>query len=320
MQDALIVAAAVFAVVAGSNDGSAILSAGLSVPGLRPIASLVLLLAAVVVGPLFIFGMGVATTLAHRLVPFHGAGTDPAVLVATVSAVAVVFALTRAGLPTSLTLALIGAITGVGLGTGMPVSGGVLAEIVVVGLAAPVLAALLAFAVARILPRAVGGTHMTRRLRRLHVATFSLQCLAYSANGGQKMLAVFAFAVGAASGGAVRDPWWLAVAIAALFGIGVSMSLRRVSANLGKGIMPVHLRHTVIAETCSFALVMGAGVAGVPLTMSQSLTGALVGAGASEARTRVRWTVAMRMAGAWTVTLPASIGLSALAGLGVRWL
>src|SRR5699024_6565318 len=67
---ALLLAAAVFAVAAGANDGSSILAAGIRVPGLRPGGSVVVLLAAVALGPLFVFGTGVATTLAHRLVPF----------------------------------------------------------------------------------------------------------------------------------------------------------------------------------------------------------------------------------------------------------
>lgn len=245
-------------------------------PGLRPLISLAILLAALVVGPWLLFGTSVATTLAHRLVPFSGTSADRVVLAATLSAMVVVFALVRAGLPTSLTLALVGAITGAGLGAGLSVSGGELAKVLLYGLMAPVVCAVLAFWVAPFALRAAEGTRTDRRLRRWHGAAFCLQCLAYSANGGQKMLAVFAVVAGAASGGLVRDPWWLAVLVAALFGFGVLASVRNVSSKLGQGILAVHLRHAALAETCSFAVVMGAGLAGVPLTMSQSVTGALV--------------------------------------------
>jgi PiT family inorganic phosphate transporter len=273
-----------------------------------------MLLVAVVVGPWLLFGTSVATTLAHRLVPFSGPSAGRVMLAATLSAMVVVFGLVRAGLPTSLTLALVGAITGAGLGAGLSVSGGELAEILLFGLVAPVVSSVLAFSVAPLVLRAAGGTRASRRLLRWHRAAFCLQCLAYSANGGQKMLAVFAVAAGSASGGLVRDTWWLAVLVAGLFGLGVLSGIRGVSAKLGKEILAVHLRHAVVAETCSFVVVMGAGLAGVPLTMSQSVAGALVGAGVSEARTRVRWPAVVRMAGAWAVTLPASIAVAALAG------
>ncbi len=317
MRDVLVVTAAAFAVVTGANDGSAILSAGLRVPGLRPLMSLGVLLVAIAVGPWALFGTRVATTLAHRLVPFHGNGADRVFLIAALVSMVVVFVLTRAGLPTSLTLALIGAITGAGLGAGLAVQAGELIKILVFGMASPVVAAVLAYFGSRMLGRAVQGARMTTRLRRMHVVAYSLQCISYSANDGQKMLAVFAVAAGSASGGVVRDPWWLGVSVAVLFCLGVALSLRRVAANVGEGILSVHLRHAVVAEASTFALVMSAGLIGVPTTTTQSLAGGLVGAGASEARSRVRWTVAARLAGAWVVTLPASIGLAALASAGL---
>lgn len=315
---ALLLAGGAFAVLAGANDGSTVLSAGLRVPGLRLLASLAILLGAVIAGPLLLFGTGVATTLAHRLVPFSGASADRALLAATLSAMGVVFALVRAGLPTSLTLAFVGAIAGAGLGVGLPVRGSELATILVLGLAAPALSGALAFLTAPLTLRAAGGGGAGQRLRRWHRGAYCLQCLAYSANGGQKMLVVFALAAGAASGASVRDPWWLGVLIGGLFGLGVLLGLRRVSARLANEILAVHLRDAVVAEACSFVVVMGAGILGIPLTMSQSVAGALVGAGASESRARIRWPAVLRIGAAWAVTLPASICVAAAAGALVR--
>lgn len=75
MKGALLVAAGLFVVVAGANDGSSVLAAGTRVSGMRPLISLVLLLSTLVVGPPLLFGTGVATTLAHRLVPFGATGS-----------------------------------------------------------------------------------------------------------------------------------------------------------------------------------------------------------------------------------------------------
>jgi PiT family inorganic phosphate transporter len=117
MSIALLVVAALFAVVAGANDGSSILASAVRVSGLRPWVSISILLAAVVLGPLVLFGTSVATTLAHRLVPFDArGGVHVVLLVAALAAMLVVFGLSRAGLPTSLTLALVGGISGAGWG------------------------------------------------------------------------------------------------------------------------------------------------------------------------------------------------------------
>ncbi|BCJ31714.1 inorganic phosphate transporter [Actinocatenispora sera] len=310
----LLVLAALFAVVAGANDGSAIVAAGLRAPGPRPITQIALLLAALLLGPTLLFGTRVASTLAERLVPFGG-GQQGVVLVAIVVSVGVVFTLARAGLPTSLTLALMGAITGAGLGAGLPVQLAVLGEVALAGLLAPVLAGALGFALTRGGLRMVGGWQATRRARRLHLAAYCLQCLAYSANGGQKMLAVFAIAAGTAGSAG----WRFVLAAAGLFGLGLVAGVRRAAANLSQGILAVHLRHALVAEICSSVVVAGGGLAGIPLTMSQAVSGGLIGAGASESPSRIRWATALRLAGAWLVTLPASIAAAALGGVLVRW-
>ena len=320
MKAGLILVAGLFAIVAGANDGSSILSTVLRVPGFRPLTSICILLGSIAIGPWLLFGTGVATTLAQHLVPFSGPREDAVVLVAILSSIAVVFTLTRVGSPTSLTLSLIGAITGAAFGSGLPIHAVILAEILAVGLLAPVMCAFLAFLAAPVVLRALHAPEVTKRLRRAHQGAFCLQCLGYSANGGQKMLAVFAIATGAASGRLVRDPWWLALVVSVFFGAGILIGLRRVSERLGKEVVTVRLRHAVVAESCSFAVVMGAGLAGVPLTMSQSVTGALVGAGARESLTRVRWSGTAGIALAWAVTLPASVALAAGAAGATRLL
>lgn len=315
MEVALLVAAAVFAVAAGANDGSSILAAGVRVPGLRPGVSLAVLLVAVLLGPLVVFGTGVATTLSHRLVEFGGGHTaHAALLVAVVAAVVVVLALARAGLPTSLTLALVGAISGAGWGAGLPVNTALLVTILFAGLAAPIVSGGLGWGLAQLVWRLMGGPKAGRRARRWHVVAYGLQCLAYAANGAQKMLAVFAVAIGASSAVRATDSWWLALGTTLLFGVGVLFGLRRIAGSLGNGIFRVRLRHTLVAEVSSSAIVLAGGMLGVPLTMSQAVTGSLIGAGASESPTRVRWPAALRMAGAWVITLPAAMGLGILGG------
>jgi len=317
---ALLVAAAVFAVAAGANDGSSILAAGIRVPGLRPGTSIVVLLLAVALGPLFVFGTGVATTLAHRLVRFgEGDATHAALLVGVLTAIAVVFALTRAGVPTSLTLALVGALTGSGWGAGLPVNTTMLVTILVAGVLAPVLAGGMGWALAQLVWRLMGGVKAGRRAQRWHIVAYTAQCAAYAANGAQKMVAVFAVVVGAGGSARIADPWWLALGSTLLFGAGVLVGLRRVTGRLGRGIFRVQLRHTLVAEVSSSAIVITGGLVGVPLTMSQAVTGALVGAGASESPTRVRWPAALRMVGAWLITLPAAMGLAAAGGAVAAW-
>lgn len=111
-------AALAFAAISGFNDGSTLIALSLPNVALRPLASIAILVAAVALIPL-VGGARVAETLARGLVSFEGQGGKALFLVAVLVALGVTFALSRRSLPTSLTLALLGAIVGTGIGRGL---------------------------------------------------------------------------------------------------------------------------------------------------------------------------------------------------------
>ena len=134
--------AVLFAVVTGANDGGALIAPGLRVPILNVPISLALLAGAAVALPL-LAGTAVAATLSRSIVPPGSAGRA-AVVAGFVVAVVVVAVLTRAGRPTSLTLAVIGGLTGAGFGFAVPVDLEVAGRVLTIGLAAPIVGMLLA--------------------------------------------------------------------------------------------------------------------------------------------------------------------------------
>ncbi|MEX0658652.1 MAG: inorganic phosphate transporter [Egibacteraceae bacterium] len=306
--DPLLLGAALgFAVVNGMNDGGALVGAGLKVGGLPPAVAAGMLALALVVAPLVV-GTQVAATLVHRLVSFSDVGGlvagRTALLVAVGTAVVVVAVLSRRGLPTSLTLALVGAITGAGIGGGLSVSLPTLGLVLGAGLAAPVVGALGGFALSRaggLLP--VTG-RLSRRIRYAHVGAFSMQCLAYAGNDGQKMVAVLVVATGATDGIDVSVPELLA--LAALFTGGLVAGLRPAAGMLSAEIIPVRPPDAVAAEISSAGAVLASAALGAPVSMTQSVAAALVGAGMSHGPRRVRWRAAGRLGLAWLFTLPVS--------------
>lgn len=313
----LLVAALVFAAVNGVNDGGALVATGLKVPSLSPLAAIGLLGGALVATPLLI-GTQVAATLASRLVSFDQTGAALAgstgLLVAVVTAVGVVLVLSRRGLPTSLTLALVGGITGAGLGGGLPVSWGTLALVLGAGAAAPVVGAGAGFALSRLAGLAPLGGHARRRIRAAHVGGFALQCVAYAANDGQKMFAVLAVATGGARGpagsGLAPSPGHVLL-LAVLFTAGLVAGLRPAAATLAAEIVPARPSDAVAAELSSAGAVLASAAVGAPVSMTQSVAAALVGAGMSRGYRRVRWRAAGRLVLAWLVTLPASLVVAA---------
>ncbi|MEU6714265.1 inorganic phosphate transporter [Nonomuraea sp. NPDC046802] len=291
----LIVLAGLFALVSGINDGGALLSTGLKLPSIRPAVGVLVLVTMVAAVPLVTHQ--VALTFVTKLASFHGPGDRIAMALAVVSSLTVVTVLSAKGRPTSLTLAVVGGVSGAGLGWGLPVSGGSVAQVVAFGLAAPLVGGLLGWVLIRLL---VAGT-TARGLRRWHWAGFLVQSLAYAANDAQKMLAVFMVAFGFSGA-----PFMYTSLAAVLFGLGILYGLPKAGRTLSREIIVSRPPHGVSAELAAGAAVMGCAGLGMPVSMTQAVAGALIGAGVAQGGGRVRWYAATKIVSAWLLTLPAS--------------
>lgn len=308
--EVLVALAAVFVVVTGANDGGALIAPGLRVPAMPVPVGLGILILAIVVVPATVT-TAVATTILDGLVPSGPDGLK-ALTVGFVVSVVVVALLARAGRPTSLTLAVVGGIAGAGLGFGLSVDWTSLLRVLGIGLAAPIVGAILGFA-ASYLWRAGGDAEYLSTVRRTHVAAYIAQCGAYAANDGQKLLVLF-LAANIASGRNEGLTWWMYIVIAVGFAIGSLLGLPRVARTVSAGILSSRPTHIVTAEFAAATAVLGSAALGTPVSMTQSIAGGLFGAGSHDSVRRVRWRVVRGLAAAWALTLPAALGVAAAAG------
>lgn len=291
----LIVVAGLFAVVSGVNDGGALLATGLKLPTVRPATGIITLVVLVAVVPLVT--NQVALTFVTRLASFDEPGGQIAMLLAVIASLVVVTVLSAKGRPTSLTLAVVGGLTGAGLGWGLEVSPGAVAQVLAFGLAAPFAGGLLAWVVIRLLV----SVTTARGLRRWHWVGFLVQTFAYAANDGQKMLAVFMIAAGFSGA-----PPAYTVAAAVLFGLGTLYGLPKAGRTLSREIIVSRPLHGVAAELSAGTAVLACAAAGMPVSMTQAIAGGLIGAGVAQGGGRVRWYAAVKIVAAWLLTLPAS--------------
>jgi inorganic phosphate transporter, PiT family len=297
----LLALAAMFAVVNGSNDGATLVANSLKVTSLRPLTAAVLVLAGLTFVPL-VFGTQVATTLVSRLVVFEGPLGSSPIAAAVLAATLVTWGLTRKGLPTSLTLGLIGGITGAGLGAGLAVSWVTVGVVLLLAALAPLAGAGLAYVISGIPVPLSRKTTGHRVVGVAHRVGFGLQCFAYGANDGQKILAVFAIALGQT--GTVEPTGGLLVAIALLFLIGMLAGLPRMASTISIGVLTSRPYDAVVAEFSSATAVLGTAAVGMPVSMTQSITGGLVGVGSRTGAGRIRWQIVGRITAAWAFTLP----------------
>jgi PiT family inorganic phosphate transporter len=314
----LVAGALLFGFVSGSNDGGTLVSLSTRTSVIPPGTALVLLALFVTVGPLLV-GTAVATTVAHRLVSFGGAGGRPVLLAAVVASLLVVFALTRLGLSTSLTLALIGGIVGAGVGDGLRVSWGVVGGVLATGLAAPLAAVGVAYLLTRLASALPASWWVERPGRLLQGAGFSLQCLAYSANDAQKMVALLALGTGVLTA-PVAVHWDTQLALGVLYALGVVVGVRPLAGRIAERVLPVRSANAVVLELSAAAVVLGSSALGAPISSTQAATTALVGTGLASSSHRVRWHEVASIGTAWVSTLPSSLALGIVAGLAVRTL
>lgn len=311
----IVLAALAFAVASGANEGGTLVSLATRTAVLRPGAALIVLSGLVAFGPM-LFGTAVATTIAHRLVSFSGGSGRLAVLGAIVASLVIVAVLSRKGLSTSLTLALMGGIAGVGLGAGLHVSWGVIGGVLAVAFVAPLAAGGVAYLLTRAVVRSPASWWVGRFGRVAQRAGYVGQSFAYSVNGAQKMVALVAIGSQVASPVAAR--LWSQLLIGACYAVGTVLGVRPLAGRIGEQVLRVRPANATVLELSSSAVAIGSSALGAPVSITQAATTSLVGTGLATDSHRVRWWQAGGIGMAWLLTLPASVALGALFGVLVR--
>lgn len=74
------------------------------------------------------------------------------------------------------------------------------------------------------------------------------------------------------------------------------------------------------AETAGAIALFATAIAGIPVSTTHTITGAIVGVGATTRLSAVRWCVALRIVWAWVLTIPASALMAASVFTIVRWI
>ncbi|HXG77409.1 MAG TPA: inorganic phosphate transporter, partial [Gaiellaceae bacterium] len=143
----------------------------------------------------------------------------------------------------------------------------------------------------------------------------ALLALGQGANDAQKAVGVVALvlaAEGVASPGA--PPGWAVLGAALAMAGGTALGGWRIVRTIGRRIYPLRPLDSLASQAASAAVIVGASVAGAPISSTHVVASSVVGAGLGRERwRRVRWAVVQEMALAWAMTVPATAALGALA-------
>jgi PiT family inorganic phosphate transporter len=82
---------------------------------------------------------------------------------------------------------------------------------------------------------------------------------------------------------------------------------------MGQRVVKLDPVHGFAAETTAATIIFGASNLGMPVSTTHVISSAIMGVGASDRLSAVRWGVAGNIIGAWILTLPASGFMAAVA-------
>jgi PiT family inorganic phosphate transporter len=150
-----------------------------------------------------------------------------------------------------------------------------------------------------------------RRLQLLSAAAFSLM---HGANDAQKTMGIIAGAL--FTGGFISSfyiPFWVELAAYTAIGLGTLSGGWRIIRTMGQRITKLQPVGGFAAETGAAVAIFTATMLGVGISTTHTITGAIVGVGATRRISAVRWGVAGQIVWAWILTIPASAAVGAAA-------
>ncbi len=235
------------------------------------------------------------------------------------------------GLPSSSSHALIGGLGGAALAKGGP------AALVGTGFlkigAAIILSPAFGFALGMLLMTAVSWIlfrkaphRVDRWFRRLQLVSAAFYSVGHGGNDAQKTMGVIALILVAHGSlpptfGAADIPFWVVLSCQAAIAFGTLFGGWRIVKTMGMKITKLKPVGGFCAETSGAITLFLATGLGIPVSTTHTITGSIVGVGATRKLSAVRWGIAGRIVWAWVLTMPAAGAIAAATWwIANRWL
>ncbi|MBI5527890.1 MAG: inorganic phosphate transporter [Deltaproteobacteria bacterium] len=226
------------------------------------------------------------------------------------------------GLPTSSSHALIGGLMGAAVahnGWAILQWGGI-GKIALFIVLSPLIGMVLGFfnmvtvlrVVKRSAPARVDGV-----FRKLQLASAAAYSLGHGLNDAQKTMGIIMLILVSTGNMAEEQlskhaPMWIIVACSGAIAAGTMFGGWRIVRTMGARLTKLQPIGGFAAEGAGAATIIGASWFGIPVSTTHTITGAIVGVGATRRLSAVRWGVAGSIVWAWVLTIPASAIIAAL--------
>jgi PiT family inorganic phosphate transporter len=309
--------AVLFDYINGFHDTANAIATSVSTRALRPEHAILMSATANFVGALT--GTAVAKTISSGLATTPG-GADGQTIVAAALIGAIIWNLItwRLGIPSSSSHALIGGLLGaviVSVGPSAIIVDGVVSKVLLPLVGSPIAGIAIGFLFMVVLLNVFRRAHPRRineRFRRLQVVSAAFMAFSHGSNDAQKTMGIMTLAL-IAAGVLPPDahiPLWVIVLAATAISLGTAAGGWRIIRTMGQRVVKLDPVHGFAAETTAASIILTASHFGMPVSTTHVISSAIMGVGASDRLSAVRWGVAGNIVIAWILTIPAS-GLAA---------
>lgn len=309
----IIFLAILFDISNGWNDSANAIATVVSTKVLTPFAAVTM--AAV----MNIFGAFLSTAVAKTIgkgIVDPAAVTDLVIMAALASAFLWNTIMTLFGLPVSASHALVGGIIGAAAahgGFGILNSGGI-AKIFAALIVSPFLGVLIGFGFMKLILKIFGGMApgtINKHFGKLQILSSAFMAFGHGSNDAQKVMGIITMAL--LSRGMISTlevPVWVILTAALAMGLGTFMGGWKVIKTIGMKMLKLQPIHGFAAETSATMIIIGASHFGLPVSTTHVISTAIMGVGATQRLSAVRWGVAGKIIMAWVLTLPICIALA----------
>ena len=273
----------------------------------------------------FTFGTAVASTIGRGMIDL--AAVDLFVILAgLLGAIVWTYLCTHFGLPISASHALIGGYGGAAVanaGWGAIIPGGwtlPLVFIIVSPLIGLFMGGLMMVLVSRTFAR-WAPQRLDRYFRRLQLVSAAAYSFGHGTNDAQKTMGIIATVLFTA--GMINEfyvPVWVVLSAHAAIALGTLAGGWKVVRTMGTKITKLKPIGGFCAETAAATSLVGTALAGIPVSTTHTIAGAIMGVGSVQRLRAVRWGVARTLIWAWILTIPCSALCSAVFFWWIAWI
>jgi len=222
------------------------------------------------------------------------------------------------GLPSSSSHALIGGLIGAGLiqgGTDVLVWSGIIKTAIFIVLS-PAIGLILGLAMMILVLNVNRQSNVAKAdklFRKLQLVSCAIYSMGHGTNDAQKTMGIIAIILYTHGllGKSFYIPLWVIIACYTVIALGIMSGGWRIVRTMGTKITKLEPIGGFCAETAAAISIIGASIAGIPVSTTHTITGAIVGVGSTKRLTAVRWGVAGNIVWAWILTIPMAALISA---------